>query len=71
MWLGCLPGREAPDMLAARVGDELWDADRIARAIPLPDLTIQGSFDRLELAGVRWAEALRAGYFGGTSAWER
>ena len=70
-YLGYLPGLEAPDMLAARVGDEWWDADRIAQAIPIPDLTIQGAFDRLELAGVRWAEALRAGYFGGTSAWER
>jgi len=70
-YLGYLPGLEAPDMLAARVGGEWWDADRIAQAIPVPDLSIQGSFDRLELAAVRWLETLPAGYFGGQRSWER
>jgi len=70
-YLAYLPGLEAPDMLAARVGDEWWDADRIARTIAVPDLSIQGAFHRLELAGVHWAETMRAGYFGGHWAWER
>jgi S-adenosylmethionine synthetase len=71
MYLGYLPGLEVPDMLAARVGSEWWDVDRIARTIAVPDLSITRSFDRLELAGVSWTEALRSGYFGGAWTWER
>jgi S-adenosylmethionine synthetase len=69
--LGYLPGLEAPDMLAALIGGEWWDADRIARAIHLPDLTIDGSFDRLLLECVAWTGVLRDGYFGGDWKWER
>lgn len=70
-YLGYLPGLEAPDMLTARVEGDWCDADRIAQAIAVPDLSIQGAFDRLELAGVPWAETMRAGYFGGQWSWER
>jgi S-adenosylmethionine synthetase len=71
VYLGYLPGLEVPDLVAARVGTEWWDMDRIAHTIPVPDLSIKGSFHRLELAGVRWKEVLRTGYFGGEWTWER
>src|SRR5205807_247161 len=42
VWLGWLPGRETPDICAARVDGAWWDADRLAAAIPVPDLSIEG-----------------------------
>jgi hypothetical protein len=37
----------------------------------VPDLSLEGSFRDLDLAGVRWADVLARGYFGEGEAWER
>jgi S-adenosylmethionine synthetase len=68
--LGWLPGAEASDTLHALVDGEQWPEQRIRAAIPVPDLSIEASFQRLELAGVRWVEVMRRGYFGNDWAWE-
>ncbi len=46
------------------------DEGRIGTATAVPDLSIEGTFTRLELAGVRWVEVMRRGYFGNGWAWE-
>ena len=71
VWLGWLPGRETPDVLAARVDGAWWDATRLAAATPLPDLSIKGITTRLELAALRWGDIAAAGYFGNHWPWER
>ena len=69
--LGWLPGAETPDTLHALVDGEPWAEPRIRAAIAVPDLSIEGTFQRLELAGVRWVNVMRRGYFGNHWAWER
>jgi S-adenosylmethionine synthetase len=67
--LGWLPGLEAPSFVDALVDGEAWDEARIAKAIAIPDLSIAATFRDLELAGVKWREVLRRGYFGSDSEW--
>ncbi len=69
--LSFLPGHDSPDLLAAKVDGEWWDADRLRAAIAVPDLSIEGGFERLELAGVTWRKVLRRGYFGNDWPWEQ
>ena len=69
--LGWLPGAATPDTLHALVDGEPWAEARIRAAIAVPDLSIEGTFQRLELAGVRWVNVMRRGYFGNHWAWER
>ena len=38
--------------------------------IAVPDLSIEGTFRRLELAGVRWVDVMRRGYFGNGWVWD-
>ncbi len=68
--LGWLPGAEAPDTVFAVVDGEQWPETRIRAAIAVPDLSIEGTFRRLELAGVRWVDVMRRGYFGNGWVWE-
>lgn len=68
--LGWLPGAETPDTLHALVDGEPWAEPRIRAAIAVPDLSIEGTFQRLELAGVRWVNVMRRGYFGNHWVWE-
>lgn len=68
---GFLPGLREPAFLDARVDGRWWDRRRIERAIAVPDLSLEGTFRDLDLASVRWAEALARGYFGNGQAWER
>lgn len=66
--LGWLPGREAPDIVSARVDGRPVDL----RAQVGIDLGIEASFAALDLATQRWAPLLRAGYFGVDGLpWER
>jgi S-adenosylmethionine synthetase len=65
------PGREAPDLVFARSGSVTLSLAEIRRRVPLPDLSIEGTFGDLELAGVSWRAALADGYFGSGRAWER
>jgi S-adenosylmethionine synthetase len=69
--LGFFPGLEAPAWMDAFVDGAWWDADRIARAVTVPDLSLEGTVAELELTSVRWSEVARAGYFGNAAAWER
>jgi S-adenosylmethionine synthetase len=69
--LGFLPGLESPAFLDALVDGESWDHERIADAITIPDLSLEGTFEQLELAEVSWTDTLRAGYFGSGRSWER
>jgi S-adenosylmethionine synthetase len=69
VFLSYLPGEEKPDFVSARVDGEWWDADRIQRAIQLPDLSIEGSFRNLELGEVRWVPFAQDGYFGAVGQW--
>ncbi len=72
VWLGWFPGRETPDIMAARVDGAWWDNARLAAALPISDLSIEGIVTRLELASVRWSEVAAAGYFGNPVwSWER
>ena len=72
VWLGWLPGRETPDVVAARADQAWWDAGRLAGAIPMPDLSLEGIVARLELAAVRWGDVAAAGYFGDPARpWEQ
>jgi len=72
VWLGWFPGRQTPDVVAARVDGAWWDAARLAAVLPLPDLSIEGIATRLELAAVRWGDVAAAGYFGDEAwPWER
>jgi len=70
VWLGWFPGRETPDVVAARVDGCWWDAARLAAAIPVPDLSIEGIVARLELTTVDWGAVAAAGYFGNSRPWE-
>ena len=70
VWLGWLPGRETPDVVAARADGTWWDAGRLAAAIAVPDLSLGGIVARLELAAVRWGDVAAAGYFGNGELWE-
>jgi S-adenosylmethionine synthetase len=72
VWLGWYPGRETPDITAARVDGDWWDAARLAAAIPIPDLSIDGIAARLELPAVQWGDVAADGYFGNPAwSWER
>jgi S-adenosylmethionine synthetase len=72
VWLGWFPGRETPDVVAARVDGAWWDAARLAASMPIPDLSVEGIAARLELASVRWNDVAAAGYFGNPAwSWER
>jgi S-adenosylmethionine synthetase len=72
VWLGWFPGRETPDVMAARVDGAWWDAARLAASMPIPDLSIERIAARLELAAVRWDDVAAAGYFGNPAwSWER
>ncbi len=66
-----LPGLAEPAFVVAEVGNEQWDLNRIRAAIAVPDLGIEATFQRLELARVKWANELREGYFGNGKPWER
>ena len=68
--LGWLPGAEAPDTVFAVVDGEHWPEARIRAAVAVPDLSIEGTFRRLELGGIRWVDVMRRGYFGNGWAWE-
>ena len=68
--LGWLPGAEAPDTIHAAVDGEDWPEARIGSAIAVADLSIESAFQRLELAGARWVEVMRRGYFGNAWQWE-
>lgn len=68
--LGYLPGQTAPDFLQADLDGVLLDEAAVAALVPLPDLSIAASVDRLGLARVCWTDVLRTGYFGGPWAWE-
>lgn len=70
VWLGWFPGRETPDVVAARVDGAWWDAARVAAAVPVPDLSIEGIVTRLELPAVRWGDVAAAGYFGNGWTWD-
>jgi len=69
--LGFLPGLSEPAWLEAQVDGSWWDADRVAGAVHVPDLSIAGTVQDLELTGVRWAEVASRGYFGEGWPWER
>lgn len=69
--LGWLPGAEGPDIVAATVDGVWWDADDIACAVTVPDLTLAGTVRELALTEVNWAGTLRQGYFGQDRRWER
>ncbi len=71
VWLTWLPGLEVPDSIAAEVDGEAWDEARIRSRVPVPDLSIEGTFRDLELESVGWRETLAGGVFGGASPWER
>src|SRR5256885_1327735 len=61
VWLGWFPGRETPDVVAARVDGCWWDAARLAAAMPVPDLSIEGIVARLELTAADWSDVAAAG----------
>lgn len=66
--LAFLPGREAPDLVAADVDGHPVD---VVALVPT-DLSIQASFADLGLAAVRWAPLIRTGVFGNpANPWER
>jgi S-adenosylmethionine synthetase len=69
--LGWLPGRPTPDLLVAEVDGAEWSDGQIHAAAPVPDLSITGTFTRLELASVSWLDVLHHGYMGGWWPWER
>ena len=69
--LGFLPGLSEPAWLEAQVDGVWWDADRVASAIHVPDLSLNGTVRDLELTSVRWADVAARGYFGRGWAWER
>ncbi len=71
VWLGWQPGRPEPDVATATAGGRRLERAAMEALVAVPDLTIAGSFHELELAGVRWVEVHRAGYFGRCRAWER
>lgn len=71
VWLAWLPGLETPESLTAKVDGEWWDEQRIRRAVPVPDLSIDGTFRDLELQHVSWEELLSEGVFGRARSWER
>jgi len=69
---GFLPGLEGPDRLDARLADgRRLDADAIAGLVSVPDLTLAGTANDLELASVDWPAVMRRGYFGTGERWER
>lgn len=69
--MGFLPGLAGPDRFSARLADgTVLDADRIAGAISVPDLTLAGSATDLRLADVDWPAVMRRGYFGTGQTWE-
>ena len=68
--LGFLPGLESPAFVDALVDGESWNHERIADAATIPDLSLEATFEHLELAEVSWTETLRAGYFGSGRSWE-
>ena len=69
VFLSYLPGEEKPDFVSAKVDGEWWDVGRIQQAIPLPDLSIEGSFRNLELGEVRWVPFAQNGFFGAVGQW--
>lgn len=71
VWLSWLPGLETPDSLTARVDGEWWDEPQVRRAVPVPDLSIDGTFRDLELQHVSWEGLLTEGVFGCARSWER
>ena len=71
VWLSWLPGLETPDSVTARVDGEWWDEQRVRRAVPVPDLSIDGTFRDLELQHVNWEGLLSEGVFGHARSWER
>jgi S-adenosylmethionine synthetase len=68
--LGWLPGAETPDTLYAVLDGEHWPEDRLRSAVGLPDLSIEATFRRLELADACWVDVVRRGYFGNAWRWE-
>jgi S-adenosylmethionine synthetase len=71
VWLSWLPGLETPESLTAKVDGEWWDEPQVRRAVPVPDLSIEGTFRDLELQHVSWEDLLSEGVFGRARAWER
>jgi S-adenosylmethionine synthetase len=71
VWLSWLPGLEAPDSVIAEVDGQWWDEQRVRRTVPVPDLSIDGTFRDLELQHVSWERLLSEGTFGHTRPWER
>jgi S-adenosylmethionine synthetase len=70
VYLVFVPGRREPESCIAYVDGLWWDDRRIAAAIDVPDLSIEGIVRRFELATVRWVDVLRHGYFGSGHAWD-
>jgi len=71
--LGYLPGLATPDRLDALLGDgRLLTTRDIERLVHVPDLSLAGSAQDLELATIPWREAMREGYFGNPHRrWEK
>jgi S-adenosylmethionine synthetase len=69
--VGWLPGLEGPDRLAARLaGGQKLDRDDIESLVAVPDLSLAGSARDLELASVRWTNAITRGYVGANWPWD-
>ncbi len=69
--LGFFPGLTEPAWLDALVDGKWWDGERIAGAVDVPDLSLEGTVRDLELAWTSWSETLGTGYMGRGRAWER
>ena len=69
--LGWLPGGELPHLVQADLADgTTLDGHDLSRLIDVPDLSLAGTALDLELASVRWADALRRGYVGADWRWD-
>lgn len=69
--LGFLPGQCTPAFLEAQVDGTWLDGDAVAKLVPLPDLSLEKTFEELALGKARWHVVARKGYFGWDWSWER
>jgi S-adenosylmethionine synthetase len=68
--LGYLPGLQKPDFISATVDGKEWTEEEFTRAVHVPDLSIEGTFQELDLAQIKWRKVAQKGYFGNGWAWE-
>lgn len=69
---GWFPGAAEPRHVQAELSDgQVLDRGAIDALIGLPDLSLMGSADDLEISARDWPALMRAGYFGTGQLWDR